>query len=247
MNKVVLIAAALVLAPLALWGQEVQDRKDRESLSDRKGSDIAAPSERAGDSSQLSFRDRVAEAVEAVEDACAADVDDFCGNVTPGGGRIAFCILANEDQLGGRCRVALRRAASNLQRSVDRVAEGCWNEVQAACGEGGRIAQCLEQKKGSLSSSCRTIVEAVGHGLGALTPLVGMSVFSSDNKDLGRIVNVMKGPDNKIQSIQVDIGRLLGIGTKVVTITGDKIEQLPRIKLSLSDADVRSLPEAKTQ
>jgi hypothetical protein len=73
-----------------------------------------------------------------------------------------------------------------------------------------------------------------------------MSVFSSDNKDLGRIVDVVKGPDNKIQSIQVDIGRLLGIGTKVVAITADKIEQLPRIKLMLSDAEVRSLPEAKT-
>jgi hypothetical protein len=46
---------------------------------------------------------------------------------------------------------------------------------------------------------------------------------------------------------QVDFGRLLGIGAKVVTITGDKIEQLPRVKQLLSDADVLSLPEAKTQ
>jgi hypothetical protein len=225
----------------------VQDRKDRESLSERKGSEIAAPTERTGDSSQFSFRDRMAEAVETIEDACAADLDDFCGKVATGGGRLALCMLAHEDQLSGRCRFALSRAARNIERSVDRVAEKCWNEVQAACGEGGRVAQCLEQKKGSLSSSCQMIVGAMGRKLRRLTPLVGMSVFSSDNKDLGRIVDVVKGPDNKIQSIQVDIGRLLGIGTKVVAITADKIEQLPRVKLMLSDAEVRSLPEAKTQ
>jgi hypothetical protein len=228
-----------------LWGQEAQD--DRESLSERKGSETAAPTERTGGSSQFSFRDRMGEAVEAIEGACSADLDDFCGNVTSGGGRVALCMLAHEDKLSARCRSALSRAARNIERSVDRVAEQCWNEVQAVCGEGARVGQCLGQKKGSLSSACQMIVGALGQKLRGLTPLVGMSVFSSDNKDLGRIVDVVKGPDNKIQSIQVDIGRLLGIGTKVVAITADKIEQLPRIKLMLSDAEVRSLPEAKTQ
>ena len=59
------------------------------------------------------------------------------------------------------------------------------------------------------------------------------------------MVEVVKGPDDKVQSIQVDIGRVLGLGTKVVTITADKFEQLPGIKVLLSDAEVRSLPDAK--
>ena len=58
---------------------------------------------------------------------------------------------------------------------------------------------------------------------------------------------MVKGPDDKVQSIQVDIGRVLGLGTKVVTITADKLERLPQIKLLLSDAEIRSLPDAKKQ
>ena len=53
---------------------------------------------------------------------------------------------------------------ARLKRNVDRVAEVCWNEIQTLCGDAGRIGQCLEQKRGSLSSSCQTIVGALGKG-----------------------------------------------------------------------------------
>ena len=55
--------------------------------------------------------------------------------------------------------------------------------------------------------------------------MVGMPVYSSDNKALGQAVDVVKGPDDTVQSIQVDIGRRLGLGTKVVTTTADKLER----------------------
>jgi len=74
-----------------------------------------------------------------------------------------------------------------------------------------------------------------------------MSVYSSDNKNIGQVVEIVRGPDDKVQSIQVDIGRVLGLGTKVVTITAEKLERLPGIKVLLSDAEVRSLPEAKKE
>ena len=74
---------------------------------------------------------------------------------------------------------------------------------------------------------------------------MGMPVYSSDNKKLGQVVEVVKAPDGKTQSIQVDIGRVLGLGSKVVAIGADKIEPLDGIKVLLSDAEVRSLPEAK--
>jgi hypothetical protein len=43
------------------------------------------------------------------------------------------------------------------------------------------------------------------------------------------------------------IGRVLGLGTKVVTITAENLERLPGIKVLVSDAEVRTLPEAKKQ
>ena len=243
MNKAVLFAAALALAPLAASSQQVPDTKDREPSYVGKSGERAAPSERTDDLSQTDVRDRVAQAIETIEDACAADIDDFCGKVTSGGGRVSLCMLAHEDRLSSGCRSSLYRVSRELKRNVDRVAEVCWNEIQTVCGDAGKIGQCLAQKRGSLSSSCQTIVGALRqrvHGF-----LVGLPVYSSDNKTLGQVVEVVKGPDDKVQSIQVDIGRVLGLGTKVVTITADKFEQLPGIKVLLSDAEVRSLPDAK--
>ena len=247
MNKVVLIVAALVLAPVASLSQGVTDRKDREPASVGKSSEQAVPSERADDTSQSAIRDRVAQAIETIENACAADLDDFCGKVTPGEGRVAMCMRAHEDQLSSGCRSALYRVAQRLKSNVDRVAEACWNELKAQCGDAGKIGQCLERKQGSLSSSCHTIVGAVERRLHERMPLVGMPVYSSDNKNIGQVVEIVRGPDDKVQSIQVDIGRVLGLGTKVVTITAEKLERLPGIKVLLSDAEVRSLPDAKSQ
>lgn len=245
MNKAVLFAAALVLAPLALSSQELRD-KEREAPSVGRSGGQVALGERTDDQSRSALRDRVARAIEIVEDACAADIDDYCGKVTPGRGRLALCMLVHEDQLSNGCRSTLHGASRILKNKVDSAAEACWNELQKLCGEAGRIGQCLEQKRGSLSSMCQTIVEALGEKAAhRLTALVGMPVYSSDNKNLGRVVDVVKGPDDKLRSIQVDIGRALGLGTKVVAIPADKLERLPGIKVLLSDAEVRSLPEAK--
>jgi hypothetical protein len=235
MNKAVLAAAALVFAPMALWGEEPS-----------QGGKSAAPSEQqVGGVSQPTLRDRVAQAVDKVSDACAADIDDFCGTVTSGGGRIALCMLAHEDQLSRGCRSALSGIAQGLRRNVERVAEGCLNEIQTLCGETGKVGQCVAQKKGALSGSCQIIVGAIGERVRGLVGLLGMPVYSSDNKNLGQVVEVTKGADNKVQSIQVDVGRVLGLGTKVITITADKVERLPGIKLLLSEKEVRSLPDEK--
>lgn len=58
---------------------------------------------------------------------------------------------------------------------------------------------------------------------------------------------MIRGADGKVQSIQVDIGRFLGLGIKVATISAEKIEQATGIKVHLTDTEIRSLPEAKKQ
>ena len=230
MNKAVLVAAALVLGPMAVWSQEAP----------QAGKSLA-PSEQTDSLLESAVGGRIAEVIEQVEEACAEDIDDFCGRVTAGEGRIALCMRAHADQLSFRCRSALYR----VKRNIERTAEACWNEIKTACGEAEKIGQCLGQKKGSLSSSCQTIIGVVAERARGLVSLKGMAVYSSDNKNLGRVVEVTKGSDNKIQAIQVDVGHVLGIGTKVITITADKIERLPGIKVQLSEKEVRSLPEVK--
>ena len=243
MKTAVLMAAALLLAPPPTLSQEAQRSETRvPSNVERRGD---APSEQQGGPSEFDFRSRMAGAIATVAGACADDIDDFCGRVTPGAGRLAMCMRAHEDQFSRGCQVALDRVSSTLQRSVARIIEMCWNEVRALCGDTDRVGQCVAQKKASLSQPCETIVTILGQKVQGLMAQVGMPVYSSDDKALGQVAQVVKGPDGKVQSIQVDIGRILGLGTTVVTITPDKFEHLAGIKLRLSDAEIRSLPEAK--
>lgn len=243
MNKAVLVAAALLLAPLPALCQEAPPSKDSESsYATRHGEqeDLLARL------SKSELKDRIASAVEKVQEACAEDIDSFCGNVTPGEGRLASCVQAYEDQLSRRCRFALRRISSKLERAVQNITDACWNDIQAHCGEGEKIGQCAVEKSASFSPTCQTVVAALRQTAQAFASLRGMPVFASDDKNLGQVVEVARGPDGKIQSVQVQIGRFLGIGDKVVSIDAAQIEQLAdRIKLRLNSDQVRSLPEAK--
>jgi len=144
----------------------------------------------------------------------------------------------------------LQGVARNIGRTVTRIAETCWNEVRALCGDSDKLAQCAVEKKASLSSSCETIVTLLGQKVEAIqdkAPRVGMPVYGPDDKNLGQVAEVVRGADGKVQSIQVDIGRLLGLGSKVVMISADKIERVAGLKVHLSESEVRSLPEVKKQ
>src|SRR5262249_56184562 len=166
--------------------------------------------------------------IETVASACAEDIDDFCSRVTPGEGRMAMCMRAFEDQFSRGCRAALDRVSSNLQRSAARITEMCWNEVRALCGDADGLVQCVAQKKASLSPPCETIVTTLGQRLQgrvqALMAQVGMPVYSSDDKALGQVAEVVKGPDGKVQSIQVDIAPILGLASHSVPLTPPKFD-----------------------
>jgi hypothetical protein len=46
--------------------------------------------------------------------------------------------------------------------------------------------------------------------------------------------------------VKIEVGRFLGLGSKVVTISGDKLEELAeKIRLRLSGDQLRSLPDSK--
>ena len=197
---------------------------------------------------QSNLRDRIAAAVEMVEGACAPDVRKFCSNVTRGEGRLVVCMQAYDDQLSKRCQFALYRVSRNLGSVVDRVdriAEACWSDIQDKCGDADKIGQCVMEKRASLSQSCQTVISDLQQAYQGLAALRGLPVQSSDGKELGQVVEVNKGPDGKIQSIQLELDRWLGLGSKAVTITADKFEQLvDRVKLRLRGEEVQSMPDA---
>ncbi|HEU4377355.1 MAG TPA: PRC-barrel domain-containing protein [Hyphomicrobiaceae bacterium] len=189
----------------------------------------------------------MAAATDAVASSCGADIKKFCGAVTRGQGRVLLCMQAHEDQLSLRCQFALYRASRKLGNAihrVERIADACWNDIQAKCGDAERIGQCVVDKRDTLSRPCQRVVATLQTAAGQLANLRGMRVFSSDNRDIGQVVDVKRGPDGQVQSIQIEAGRFLGLGTKTIEVNADTIEQLAdRIRLRLGAEQVRSLSD----
>jgi len=107
--------------------------------------------------------------VEHVLESCKVEIESFCSQVTPGGGRLLHCAAAHEDKLSGRCNYALFQASSALQQmaaAIAHVAQQCMTDVQTLCSdvkEGeGRILMCLEEQADGVSDACQQAVKDVG-------------------------------------------------------------------------------------
>jgi hypothetical protein len=73
----------------------------------------------------------------AILDGCEPDYRRWCGDVPPGGGRIAVCLRANADRLSGTCKRALRGPDMSRRASVfqpdnedDDVLRGEWGDLR---------------------------------------------------------------------------------------------------------------------
>jgi hypothetical protein len=285
MNKAILFAAALSIAPLPAMSQQAQQSQDQSQDRQSTYSERDRDSKRGDLLDRLSrsdLRDRLSAAVQRIEGACGEDIEQFCSDVTPGRGRLASCMDAYSDQISRSCSFALSRAADRIQQVVENFADTCMSAVRQQCGNADNMRQCLQQKNASLPQSCQTIIAVVQQGRQALAArmqgqgeqaqtqggqeqggpqqsaqaqgdqglgrLRGLPAFSSDGKDLGQIVKVERTPDGKIQSVQLQVGRLLGLGEKTVTIDGSKIEQLAdRVRVMMDSDQIRTLPDTKGQ
>jgi hypothetical protein len=250
MSRAVLLAAALVLAPLPALCQGTPGRTGGQTSSIAKeGTGTSDRGEKAELLDRLAhsgLRDRLTAAADRVEDACAGDFEELCGSVTPGEGQLAACIRANADLLSRRCRLTLFIVSRKIRQVVADAADECGGSLRAQCAGAAKFGECAEQKSASISPACHIMVVALRHAGQKLASLKGVSVFSSDGKEVGQVAEAVRGPDGKIQSVQIQIGRLLGIGDKVVSIDADKLEEMrDRIALKLNADQVRSQPEAK--
>ena len=105
---------------------------------------------------------RIAAAVNKVVKACDSELKNYCSTVTPGEGRLLFCMLAHEDKISAKCDLALYNAVRDARRSLEHVeqaADACWDDAEKYCANlpegGGRIAQCLVNNKAKLHKACQ--------------------------------------------------------------------------------------------
>lgn len=107
--------------------------------------------------------------IEKGKAGCAEDLRNYCSTVTPGEGRLAFCLIANADKRSEKCEQTLadaREQAEVLIDEVDNAISACSPDIAALCAGtqpgDGRIAQCLVGQRDALTEACGQVVDAVG-------------------------------------------------------------------------------------
>ena len=106
--------------------------------------------------------------VSNVKAGCAPEIENYCSQVTIGEGRLLACFYAHEDKLSGQCQYALYTASAELEHAISAlnyVAGQCQADIVKLCasvqaGE-GRILECLDSQKESVSAQCKKAVADV--------------------------------------------------------------------------------------
>jgi hypothetical protein len=100
-----------------------------------------------------------------LENSCADDIKKYCSDVTPGEGRMIYCMHAHEDKISPKCAYDLEEAAADVQLSTDNLKEAitaCKTEISGICGKiqpgQGRIAACLFANRSTVSQACGDVL-----------------------------------------------------------------------------------------
>ena len=106
--------------------------------------------------------------VAKLESSCANDIKKYCRTVTPGEGRMIYCMQAHEDKISVKCAFELEEAATNVQTTADALKDGviaCKAEINDICGKivpgQGRIAACLLANKSTASAGCAEAIKKI--------------------------------------------------------------------------------------
>ncbi|MFA5901875.1 MAG: DUF937 domain-containing protein [Hyphomicrobium sp.] len=73
---------------------------------------------------------------------------------------------------------------------------------------------------------------------------IGRPVFSRDNEKVGEIIEIKRGPGDKVTDVYFDAGTFLGMGANRYHITSEQIEEVKPsgLVVSLKESEVKALP-----
>ncbi len=112
--------------------------------------------------------EKLAAKITKLENTCASDIKKYCKSVTPGEGRMIYCMQAHEDKINPKCAYELGETAGSAQTTSDVLKAGvlaCKAEITGVCGKiqpgQGRIATCLIANKSTASKECADAIQKV--------------------------------------------------------------------------------------
>ena len=112
--------------------------------------------------------ERLAAGFKKLETACGEDAKKYCSTVTPGEGRLIYCMQAHEDKISDGCASTLDEVAYQAEEAADNLREAvnaCRGDIEKLCATTqpgqGRLAACLAANKTSVSKGCADAVQKV--------------------------------------------------------------------------------------
>jgi len=110
--------------------------------------------------------ERLTVGIKKLEASCGRDIKKYCRTVTPGEGRILYCMQAHEDKISPGCAFVLTEVALQAQTTVGQLREAvnsCQGDIDKFCAKTqpgqGRLAACLAANKASVSKNCVETVQ----------------------------------------------------------------------------------------
>ncbi len=110
--------------------------------------------------------ERLTAGIQKLEASCGEDIKKYCTTVTPGDGRILYCMQAHEDKISPACAFDLNEVALHAQTTADHLREAvnaCQGDIDKFCANTqpgqGRIAACLAANRTSVSKNCVAAVQ----------------------------------------------------------------------------------------
>jgi len=86
---------------------------------------------------------------------CTEDIKQYCGDVTPGGGRLLVCYEEKKDKMSAGCKAW----AENAKTHATVVKEACSKTIDARCnfekGDPLEMLECLQSNYIDLTYECR--------------------------------------------------------------------------------------------
>ena len=114
------------------------------------------------------IQERLAAQIAKLQNSCADEITKYCSTVTPGEGRLLYCMQAHEDKISAKCAYEMGETAARFQASADNLRDAinaCKTEITGVCGKTqpgeGRVAACLIANKSTLSKNCAEALQKI--------------------------------------------------------------------------------------
>jgi hypothetical protein len=93
---------------------------------------------------------------------CADDIEKYCKEIKPGGGRLLNCLKSHETELSVSCKGKI----DELRGIIKEFEQACSGDITRFCKEiqpgDGRIIKCLKERDKELSPQCSAKIEMIG-------------------------------------------------------------------------------------